>query len=280
MSDAQDQGAATAHRSPQRPPAQDRVPDALPSGAVPDDVCVRYVDVHKAFGAKRVLAGLTLDCKRGETLVLMGPSGTGKSVTLRHAIGLMQQDAGEVWVEGHDMSRIKPAELFALRKRMGYLFQEGALINWLSVADNVALPLIENSDLPRDEIDDRVREKLGLVHLPEVWHEMPGEISGGMKKRVGLARALVTEPEIILYDEPNAGLDPEISASINELIAEIAEGLGVTSLVITHMVSCVRRVADRVVLLDGGKVVVDLPPDEFLSSDHPRLVRFLGTDPD
>jgi len=257
-----------------------RQPDVLPSGPVPEGVCVRYVDVHKAFGRKKVLSGLTLDCRRGETLVLMGPSGTGKSVTLRHAIGLLSQDSGEVWVEGHDMSRIKPAELFELRKHMGYLFQEGALINWLSVAENMALPLIENTDLPRDEIDDRVREKLGLVHLPEVWNELPGEISGGMKKRVGLARALVTEPRIILYDEPNAGLDPEISSSINELIAEISEGLGVTSLVITHLVSCVRRVADRVVLLDEGKVVVDLPPDEFLASDHPRLVRFLGEDPD
>ncbi|MDF1799488.1 MAG: ATP-binding cassette domain-containing protein [Planctomycetota bacterium] len=257
-----------------------RTPDVLPSGPVPEDVIVRFVDVHKAFGKKQVLTGLTLDAMRGETLVLMGPSGTGKSVTLRHAIGLMRQDSGDVWVSGHDMSRIKPAELSELRKHTGYLFQEGALINWLNVADNVALPLIENSDLPRDEIDDRVREKLKLVHLPEVWHEMPGEISGGMKKRVGLARALITEPKVILYDEPNAGLDPEISQSINELIAEIADGLGVTSLVITHMVSCVRTVADRVVLLDEGKVVVDLPPDEFLASDHPRLVRFLGTDPD
>ncbi len=257
-----------------------RKADVLPSGPVPDDICVRFDNVCKAFGSKVVLDGLSLDVRRGETLVLMGPSGTGKSVTLRHAIGLLQQDSGDVWVEGHDMSRITPPELFELRKRVGYLFQEGALINWMTVADNVALPLLENSTLSRAEIDDRVREKLKLVHLDGVWDEMPEEISGGMKKRVGLARALITEPELILYDEPNAGLDPEISQSINELIREVADTLKITSMVITHMVSCVRTVADRVVLLEGGKVIVDAPPQEFLNHDHPRLRRFLGTDPD
>lgn len=247
---------------------------------MPDDVCVRFENVCKSFGSKVVLDGLTLDVKRGETLVLMGPSGTGKSVTLRHVIGLLEQDSGDVWVEGHDMARITPHELFELRKRMGYLFQEGALINWMNVADNVALPLIENSTLSRSEIDDRVREKLKLVHLDGVWDEMPEEISGGMKKRVGLARALVTEPELILYDEPNAGLDPEISQSINELIREVADTLKITSMVITHMVSCVRTIADRVVLLEDGKLIVDAPPQEFLNHDLPRLRRFLGKDPD
>jgi len=247
---------------------------------LPPNVCIRYVDLYKSFGTKQVLSGLNLDIRRGEALVLMGPSGTGKSVTLRHAIGLMQADKGQVIVEGHDMSKIRPNELFELRKHMGYLFQEGALINWLSVADNVALPLLENSNLTREEIDERVHKKLELVHLPGVWNEMPGEISGGMKKRVGLARALITEPEIIMYDEPNAGLDPEISASINHLMREVSETLGITSIIITHLVSCVRAVADRVVMLDEGRVIADLPPEEFLASDHPRLVRFLGTDPD
>jgi len=256
--------------------------DAITRGPheLPPDVCIRYIDLHKAFGKKKVLTGLTLDVRRGEALVLMGPSGTGKSVTLRHAIGLMKPDSGQVIVEGFDMGKIRPAELFELRKHMGYLFQEGALINWLSVAENIALPLIENSNMTRDEIDERVHAKLKLVHLPDVWDEMPSEISGGMKKRVGLARALITEPEIIMYDEPNAGLDPEISGAINHLMREVSETLGITSLIITHLVSCVRAVADRVVMLDEGKVIVDLPPEEFLASDHPRLVRFLGTDPD
>lgn len=256
--------------------------EKLQSGPVelPEDVCMRFAGVHKAFGKKVVLDGLDLDVKRGEALVLMGPSGTGKSVTLRHAIGLMKPDKGQVIVEGHDMGKISGADLFALRRHMGYLFQEGALINWLSVAENVALPLVENTDLSRSEIDDRVREKLELVHLPHVWDELPGEISGGMKKRVGLARALITEPEIIMYDEPNAGLDPEISSSINSLMDEVQETLGITSIIITHLVSCVRQVADRVIMLDKGKVICDLPPDEFLSTDQERVVRFLGKDPD
>ncbi|MDG1500807.1 MAG: ATP-binding cassette domain-containing protein [Planctomycetota bacterium] len=257
-----------------------RKPDVLSSGPVPEDVSIRFDKVYKAFGTKKVLNGLSLDVKRGEALILMGPSGTGKSVTLRHAIGLLTQDSGDVWVEGHDMARITAPELFNLRKRMGYLFQEGALINWMSVADNVALPLVENSDLSPSEVEQRVREKLDLVHLEGVWSEMPSEISGGMKKRVGLARALITEPELILYDEPNAGLDPEISQSINHLIREVSDTLGITSMVITHMVSCVRTVADRVVLLDEGKVIVDAAPDDFLNHDHPRLRRFLGQDPD
>ena len=249
------------------------------SVALPEGVCIRFENVCKAFGKKVVLDGLDLDIRRGEALVLMGPSGTGKSVTLRHAIGLMRCDSGRVIVEGHDMSKIAPDDLFALRRHMGYLFQEGALINWLSVAENVALPLVENTDLSRSEIDERVREKLDLVHLPHVWDELPGEISGGMKKRVGLARAFITEPQIIMYDEPNAGLDPEISSSINTLMHEVSETLGITSIIITHLVSCVRAVADRVVMLDKGKVIADMPPDEFLSSDIPRVQRFLGTDP-
>jgi len=247
---------------------------------LPDDVCIRFADVHKSFGPKHVLTGFNLDVRRGEALVIMGPSGTGKSVMLRHAIGLMTADSGQVVVEGHDMATIAPDSLFALRRHMGYLFQEGALINWLSVAENVALPLVENTDLSRSEIDDRVREKLDLVHLPNVWDELPGEISGGMKKRVGLARALISEPEIILYDEPNAGLDPEISSSINELMDEVQENLGITSIIITHLVSCVRAVADRVIMLDAGQVVADLPPDEFLATDIERVQRFLGKDPD
>lgn len=254
----------------------------LKSGPVelPEGVCIRFQGVYKSFGSKHVLDDLNLDIRRGEALVLMGPSGTGKSVTLRHAIGLMRADKGDVIVEGHDMRKIKPDDLFALRRHMGYLFQEGALINWLSVADNVALPLVENTDMSRSEIDDRVREKLDLVHLPNVWDELPGEISGGMKKRVGLARALITEPEIIMYDEPNAGLDPEISSSINQLMDEVQTRLGITSIIITHLVSCVRAVADRVVMLDGGKVHADMLPDEFLSSDDERVMRFLGKDPD
>jgi phospholipid/cholesterol/gamma-HCH transport system ATP-binding protein len=163
---------------------------------------------------------------------------------------------------------------------MGFLFQEGALINWLSVGENVALPLRENSDLPDREIRALVQQKLELVHIPDAWHKMPGQISGGMKKRVGLARALITDPEIVLYDEPNAGLDPEIAQSINETLREIQEQLHVTAIVVEHRVRCIRTLADEVLFLEGGRALLRLPPREFFASDHPRIVQFLGRDPD
>jgi len=245
-----------------------------------DEVVIRFDGVVKVLGGRRVLDGLSFDVHRGETLVIMGPSGTGKSVTLRHVVGLMQPDEGRVEVDGSDMASIGKKELAELRKRTGYLFQDGALINWLSVGENIALPLRENTKLGEDEIRARVEERLDLVKLPGIWETMPGDLSGGMRKRVGLARALVTDPEIVLYDEPNAGLDPETSQTINDLIRDLADRLDITSVVVTHLVSCVRTVADRVILLDGGGIVVDLEKDAFLSSDNERLLRFLGKDPD
>jgi len=241
---------------------------------------IRFRGVSKRFGATVTLDGLDLEIPKGQTIVIMGPSGTGKSVTLRHIIGLIKPDAGHVEVWGKDLAKISRRDLVDLRKRIGYLFQDGALINWLSVGDNVALPLRENTDMPEAEIRERVEHKLELVHLPGSWDKMPGELSGGMRKRVGLARALITDAELILYDEPNAGLDPEISMSINHLIRELADRLGITSLVVTHLLSCVRTVADRVVLLEKGHLVVDLNKDDFLNSQHPRVLSFLGTDPD
>ncbi|HVS08546.1 MAG TPA: ATP-binding cassette domain-containing protein [Planctomycetota bacterium] len=241
-----------------------------------EEPIIRFEDVHKAFGSRQVLSGLDLDVQQGETFAIMGPSGCGKSVTLRHVIGLLKPDRGRVLVEGNDMARIGRKELRELRSRMGYVFQEAALLNWLSAGDNVALPLRETTDMPEEEIVERVRDKLALVHVPDVYDKMPGELSGGMKKRVGLARALVTDPEIVLYDEPTAGLDPEIAASINQLIRELGEGLRVTALVVTHHIGCVKIVADRVGLLDGGRLHFVSTPVEFLSSSEPRLVRFLG----
>lgn len=237
-------------------------------------------DVAKSFGTQRVLDGLSFDVQRGHCLAIMGPSGTGKSVILRHVIGLLRADSGLVAVEGRDVAQLTRKELSELRKRMGFLFQEGALINWLSVGENVALPLRENTDLPDAEIRRRVQAKLELVRIPDAWNKMPSQISGGMKKRVGLARALITDPEIVLYDEPNAGLDPEISHSINELLRELHQRLHVTALLVEHRVRCIRTVADDVLFIENGRAVVQLPPRQFFASDHPRLVQFLGTDPD
>jgi phospholipid/cholesterol/gamma-HCH transport system ATP-binding protein len=241
---------------------------------------LRFQDVHKSFGAQKVLDGLSFDVDRGRTLAIMGASGTGKSVVLRHAIGLLTPDSGRVEVEGRDVPSLSREELAQLRRRMGFLFQEGALINWLSVGENVALPLRENTDLSDQEIGDKVREQLERVHIPDASAKMPSQISGGMRKRVGLARALVTDPQIILYDEPNAGLDPEISASINDLIRELTEHLHVTSIVVEHRVRCIRTVADEVLFLEGGKAVLRLPTAEFFASQHPRILQFLGRDPD
>lgn len=243
---------------------------------------IQFENVVKRLGGRDVLNGLNLTVHRGESFVIMGPSGTGKSVTLRHAIGLMQADSGRVIVDGHDLATIAPKDLIDLRRSMGYLFQEGALINWLNVGDNVALPLRENNveGLSDKQIRERVEERLELVRLPGTWDKMPSEISGGMKKRVGLARALVTNPAIILYDEPNAGLDPEISMSTNLLIREVADRMGITSIIVTHLLSCVRVVADRVAMLEAGRVVVEGTREEFLNSKNERLLSFLGPDPD
>ena len=241
-----------------------------------DDVVIRYDKVSKGFGSKLVLKDLDMEVRRGETLAVMGPSGVGKSVTLRHAVGLLQADAGRVLVEGHDMKTVKPDDLRDLRRRMGYLFQDGALINWLSAGENVALPLRENTNLSDGEIRARAQEKLETVHLPDCYDLMPPELSGGMRKRVGLARALVTDPEIVFFDEPNTGLDPEISMSINHLMRELTEKLSITSIVVTHLVSCILVVADRVVLLDQGRVVASGTPEEFVRSDHPRIQSFLA----
>src|SRR6185503_11078383 len=204
------------------------------------------------------------------------PSGIGKSVTLRHAVGLLHPDSGRVLVEGHDIATIEPEDLIGLRRRMGYLFQDGALLNWLSVGENVALPLRENTTLAESEIRERVEHKLALVQMVNTWELMPPELSGGMKKRVGLARALVTDPEIVFYDEPNTGLDPEISMSVNHLIRDLAERLSITSIVVTHLVSCVLFAADRVVLIDQGRVFAEGTPERFLNDQNERLQRFLA----
>ena len=240
------------------------------------DVIIRMRGVKKTFEDHTVLDGLDLDVQRGESLGIMGGSGSGKSVTLRHIIGLLLPDAGLVEVEGHDMSSITRADLAALRRRMGYVFQEGALINWLTVAENLALPLQENTDLRREEIEAKVHEKLSLVRIPGAADRYPSEISGGMKKRVGLARALITDPEIVLYDEPNAGLDPQIAREINHLMRELGERLKVTSIVVEHRIDCLKVVCDEVIFLHGGRALVREPTPTFFQPTDPELKSFLG----
>jgi phospholipid/cholesterol/gamma-HCH transport system ATP-binding protein len=237
-------------------------------------------DVYKRLGDRQVLAGMTLSVPKGMNFVLMGPSGSGKSVTLRHVIGILRPDSGSVSVDGQEVSTMDRAQLMALRKRMGYLFQSGALINWLSVADNVALPLREHARLAKHEVEDRVMQVLRLVKLDHAAAQFPPSISGGMKLRAGLARALVTNPEYVLYDEPNAGLDPIISHQIHELIVQVRDELGVTGLIVTHSRACATQCGDHIGILEHGKLAITGTVAEMVRSEHPLARAFLGAGSD
>ncbi|MEO0480759.1 MAG: ATP-binding cassette domain-containing protein [Planctomycetota bacterium] len=232
--------------------------------------------VHKRFDSLVVLDGLDLTIPEGKNFVLMGRSGTGKSVTLQHVIGILDPDRGEVLVDGQSVPDLDRKGLQQLRKNMGYLFQNGALINWLTVHENVALPLKETGDCARSEVDDRVHELLSLVGMSQAAHKRPGQISGGMKLRTGLARALITEPRYVLYDEPNAGLDPILSMSIHRLIAEVRDRLGVTGLVVTHSRQCACDTGDQIGVLDKGRLVAQGTVEEMQNSDIPLVRDFLS----
>jgi phospholipid/cholesterol/gamma-HCH transport system ATP-binding protein len=233
-------------------------------------------DVHKRLGDRQVLDGMSFAVQKGMNFVLMGPSGCGKSVTLRHVIGILRPDSGSVAVDGQEVSAMDRAQLMTLRKRMGYLFQNGALINWLTVFENVALPLQEHARLAKSELDDRVHQVLCLVGLDHAAHQHPPSISGGMKLRAGLARALVTNPEYVLYDEPNAGLDPIIAHQIHELIVRVRDELEVTGLLVTHSRACAVHCGDHIGILEHGRIAVQGTVDEMVHSDHPLARAFLG----
>lgn len=220
-------------------------------------------DVEKRLGERRILAGLTFQVPRGKTYVLMGRSGTGKSVTLKHVIGILRPDRGSVRVDGMEVPDLDARGLMQLRKRMGYLFQNGALINWLTVAQNVALPLQEHNRISRGEVADRVMEALKMVGMDHAADLLPARISGGMKLRTGLARALVTEPAYVLYDEPNAGLDPIMSDQIHELI-------------VTHSRACATTVGNFIGILDEGRIVAEGTVEQMLASQEPLVRSFLG----
>ena len=242
---------------------------------MPDDTAIQVLDVTKRFGAQTVLDAIGLDVFEGETLVVMGGSGSGKSTLLRLMIGNIMPDSGEIIALGQNISQKSPKQLADYRKSIGVLFQSGALYNSMTVADNVALPLREHSDLPDETIEIVVKIKLELVGLRQHADKMPAQLSGGMKKRAGLARALALDPKILFYDEPSAGLDPVTSAEIDELIIDLNEKLGVTSVVVTHEMDSAFRIADRMVLLDRGKFIVSGTPDEMRESTDPLVKQFV-----
>lgn len=236
---------------------------------------LRFEKVHKSFGAKKVLTGLDLAVQKGETIVVLGGSGSGKSVLLRHAIGLMRPDAGAVYVEGLPIQDLDEDELIPVRKKIGMLFQNAALFDSMNVFENVAFSLRQHLDLEEAEIETRVRRFLDLVELQGVEELMPSDLSGGMRKRVGLARAIALEPAGILYDEPTTGLDPITGHSINELILSMQEKLGVTSVVVTHDILSASQVADRIAFLDEGKVRFLGTFDEARDASDERVRAFV-----
>ena len=207
----------------------------------------------KRYGSRTVLDGVSFDVARAECFVILGRSGSGKSVTLRHLVGLERPDAGEIWFDGQELSSLGERDLYPLRKRVAMLFQSGALFDSMTVFENVAFPLREHSGLGEAEIAARVRDKLAKVRLPGIEDRLPADLSGGMRKRVALARAIALDPEAVLFDEPTTGLDPMTSATIAELIDAIGRRLGVTAVVVTHDLALARTVADRVAFLDGGR---------------------------
>ncbi|HEU4522261.1 MAG TPA: ABC transporter ATP-binding protein [Thermoanaerobaculia bacterium] len=241
----------------------------------PRDVFVEFRGVHKAYGPKAVLRGADLKVYRGEVLVILGGSGTGKSVTLRHMLGLEAPDDGAVLIEEEDITSLPEEELYRVRMKFGMLFQSGALFDSMNVFENIAFPLREHTDMSNDEITRAVREKLELVDLPGTEHLMPVDLSGGMRKRVGLARSIVLDPKMILYDEPTTGLDPITAQKINELIIDLQSKLNVTSVVVTHDIQSAFSVGDRIAFLHQGVFEWVGTMDAARDSDHPVLRDFL-----
>lgn len=233
-------------------------------------------ELHKSFGNKKVLDGINLKINKGETTVIIGRSGCGKSVLIKHIVGLLEPDSGWVQVENKKVSELSAQELYELRKLFGFLFQGSALFDSLTVGENVGLPLVESKNgFTKSEIDKIVKEKLEIVGLKDINHLKPAELSGGMKKRVGLARALVTNPDYILYDEPTTGLDPIMSDSIDALIKELSTKLTVTSVVVTHDLYSVKNVGDKVAMMHNGKIHFEGTPAELMGSNDPVIEDFI-----
>jgi phospholipid/cholesterol/gamma-HCH transport system ATP-binding protein len=236
---------------------------------------IRFERVTKKLGTKVVLDEVDYDIMPGETFVIVGLSGAGKSVSLKHMVRLLTPDSGRVWVGGDCVSDAEGEALDRIRSRFGVLFQSGALLQWMSAGDNVALPLREHTDMSEEEIDREVRAKLRLVKLEDAYEKLPADLSGGMRKRIALARAIVTKPDIILYDEPTSGLDPVTSRTIDKLIDDTRKELGVTSVVVTHDLHRALSIASRIAMLHQGRIIELSTPKDFVNSKNEVVQSFL-----
>ncbi len=237
---------------------------------------IQLKNLHKRFARLTVLDGVDLSIEPGERLVVLGASGSGKSVMLKHIVGLLKPDMGEVWFDGRRVDNLRERELVDMRMKFGFLFQMGALFDSLTCAENIAFPLVEHTRKGREEIDQIVAEKLTMVGLPEAGPKMPSQMSGGQRKRIALARAIAMDPQVVLYDEPTTGLDPIRSDVINELILKLSRETKVTSVVVTHDMISAFKVASRIVMLYHGKLVFDGTPDEARNTENEFLRRFIA----
>jgi len=241
---------------------------------------IRVENLIKTFGDRRVLDGVSLEIYEGETFVIMGGSGCGKSTLLRHLIGAIKPDSGKVYLKDKDITEATNREIDEIKKRYGMLFQSAALLDSMNVEDNVSLPLREHTRLAADIIKIMVKMKLSLVGLRGFEKHMPSELSGGMKKRVGLARAIAMDPDIVFYDEPSAGLDPVVTAVIDKLMIDLSKKLLITSVVVTHDMNSVFRIADRIAMLHKGKILQIGTREEIKNSDNPIVQQFISGDVD
>jgi len=241
----------------------------------PNGEAIRVTNLVKAFGGRRVLDDVSFSVRRGEILVVMGGSGCGKSTLLRHLIGVLKPDSGEVWIEGDEITRMKDGALSGVRRKFGMLFQSGGLLNSMTVGENVALPIKEHSRVDDNIASLMVKMKLELVGLTGFENLRPSEISGGMKKRVGLARAIALDPTILFSDEPTSGLDPVMTAVVDTLTLDLVHKLGMTAVVVTHDMTSAFRIASKMIMLFQGKIIAQGTPDEIRSSDNPILKQFV-----
>ena len=237
---------------------------------------IRLINLNKSFRGAPVLRDLNLTLPTGQTTVIIGRSGGGKSVLLKHIIGLIQPDSGEVWIDDDELTRLREKDLYRVRKRFGMLFQEGALFDSMNVGQNVAFPILEHRRLPWAAVEKLVAEKLELVGLPGIEEKMPSELSGGMRKRVALARAMALDPDIMLFDEPTTGLDPIMTAAIDELIINTQKRFNMTCVVISHDIQSVFRIAHRVAMLYEGRIVEEGIPEAFRNSSNEIVQEFLS----